>query len=811
MSRTILLLALLLTLPLVVVEGQSIQYQTPPQVIADLADADPTPGVSISPNRGSMLLMHRPPMPGIAQVAQSELRLGGLRINPATYGGSRSRYYTGLSYKTMGQDQPQLVAGFPESPHLENVSWSPDATRVACTHTGLDGIELWIVDVNTLTASRLGSMHVNDVFPGQPFQWSSDSRHLLVKSTVAGDLPPEKDQVPAGPVVQENEKGSAPVRTYQDMLKNPHDEEVFAHYTSSELWLINVENGAKTLFHGRAIHSGMQISPDGEYVMITTLKRPFSYIVPYYRFAQEVGIYDRQGNEVKRLADIPASENIPKGFNAVRLGPRSFSWRNDKPATVYWVEARDGGDPKAEVDVRDQLFMLRAPFTAEARASIDFALRYGGISWGSDDLAIAREYWWSTRREIISAFAPEAEVARKNVLFDRLYEDRYSDPGDFEMTRNHLGRSVLLRSADGHLYLSGMGASEEGNRPFIDKFDPGAKTTSRLWRSEPPIYEIPVGFIDEEAGLVLTRREQKEVQPNFYLRSLKDGSILPITDFPNPYLGLQGVSKELVRYQRDDGIDLTGTLYLPAGYESQDDGPLPTLMWAYPREFKSKGAASQVRNSPHEFLRLYSGSPIFWVTRGYAVFDNFAMPIIGEGDEQPNETFTTQLVQGASAAIDKLVEMGVTDRNRIGVGGHSYGAFMTANLLAHSDLFAAGIARSGAYNRTLTPFGFQAEERTYWEAPEVYYTMSPFMHADKIKEPLLLIHGVADNNSGTYPMQSERFYAALKGHGSSVRLVMLPAESHGYRARESIMHMLWEQDAWLEKHVKNRQLDFKKP
>jgi dipeptidyl aminopeptidase/acylaminoacyl peptidase len=192
------------------------------------------------------------------------------------------------------------------------------------------------------------------------------------------------------------------------------------------------------------------------------------------------------------------------------------------------------------------------------------------------------------------------------------------------------------------------------------------------------------------------------------------------------------------------------------------------------------------------------------VARGYAVFDDPSMPIIGEGDKEPNDSFVKQLVMSAEAAVNKLVELGIADRRKIAIGGHSYGAFMTANLLAHSDLFAAGIARSGAYNRTLTPFGFQREERTYWEAPEVYYNMSPFMHADKINEPMLMIHGHADNNSGTFPIQSERMFAAMKGHGGKARLVMLPHESHGYRARESILHVLWETDQLLENYVKNR-------
>ena len=786
--------------------AQNIPYQSPPQAIKDLLEAPLTPAMSISPDKSTLLLLQQPSMPSIEEVAEEELRIGGLRINPRTNGGSRSRFYDGMSLKTITDKSERAVQGLPVSPHIENVSWAPNGKHIAFTHTVVDGLELWLIDVSSGIARKVTEGQINDAISGTPYQWFPDGGRILAKLTVSGrGSTPEKPRTPAGPVIQENSKGAAPVRTYQDLLKNPFDESLFAYFTDAELSIISVETGDVNATGVKGIFLDLDISPDGKHLLTAEINRPFSYIVPYYRFAQKVAVYNIDSlSQSVIIADIPASENIPKGFNAVRLGPRSHAWRADKPATLYWVEAQDGGDPNVEATVRDQLFTLEAPFTAKGVASIPFTLRYAGISWGSDDLAMAREYWWSTRREMVSVWKPGSREISKEVLFDRSYEDRYSDPGDFQTTLNEYGRSILQTDESGQLYLVGIGASSEGNRPFIDQFDLTTKQSTRLWRSAAPYYEIPSVLLDLKKGLFLTRRESKTVQPNFYIQSWKNRKIDQITEFPNPYAAMEGVTKELVSYKRKDGIELTGTLYLPSGYDKEKDGALPVLMWAYPREYKSKTAAGQVRNSPYEFLRLYYGSPIYWVMQGYAVFDNFAMPIIGEGDEESNDKFVPQLVQGAEAAIDKIVEMGVADRQRLAVGGHSYGAFMTANLLAHSDLFAAGIARSGAYNRTLTPFGFQAEERTFWEAPDVYFTMSPFMHADKIKEPLLLIHGDADNNSGTYPMQSERFYSALKGHGATVRLVMLPNESHGYRAKESIMHMMWEMNQWLDKHVKNR-------
>lgn len=785
--------------------GQSIKYQSPPDVINDLIDVDPTPGVSLSPDRKTMLMLQPASLPGIQEVSQKELRIGGLRINPQTNGGSRGRYYVKLTLKDLTTNETREVSGLPDHTHIENLSWSPKSNRVVFTRTSSKGLQLWMLDVEAGEANQLTEGNINDAISGIPYVWHPDGNRIVATfiSEDRGDAPRLPDK-PAGPVVQENESGAAPVRTYQDLLSSPHDEALFEYYTTGELALVDLGTGASHPLNIQGIISDLDLSPDGKYLLIERIQKPYSYIVPYYRFAHQVDLYDLDGQLVKNVAKLPAAEKIPKGFNAVAEGPRNFSWRADAPATLYWVEAQDGGDPNKEAEVRDQLFLWQAPFQGKPLPSITFSLRYRGITWGDGTSAIASESWWSTRQQKISHWAPDENSQAKTILFDRSYEDRYTDPGSFATTRNEVGRSVLLMNGDGHLYLTGLGASEEGNRPFVDRYDPAAKTSERLWRSEAPFYEIPVTIIDQDNGTILTRRESKDAPPNFFFRNLKNGALTQITHFTNPYESLKNVKKELIHYQRADGIELTGTLYTPPGYDASRDGRLPVLMWAYPREYKSKDAASQVRNSPYEFLRIYYGSPIFWALRGYAVFDNFAMPIIGEGDTEPNQTFVPQLVQGAQAAINKIVELGVADPKRIGVGGHSYGAFMTANLLAHCDLFAAGIARSGAYNRTLTPFGFQSEQRTYWEAPDVYNTMSPFMHANKIREPLLMLHGEADNNSGTYPMQSERFYAALKGHGATVRLVMLPHESHGYRAKESILHMLWEMDQWLEKYVKNR-------
>jgi dipeptidyl aminopeptidase/acylaminoacyl peptidase len=520
--------------------------------------------------------------------------------------------------------------------------------------------------------------------------------------------------------------------------------------------------------------------------------------VPHYRFPQLFQVVDLTGAVVKKVYDAPLADNIPNGFNAVQTGPRNHGWREDMPATIYWAEAQDGGDPKTKAEVRDKIFTLDAPFTAKPTELTSTNLRYAGVEWGDDQTALVYEYWWADRKLKVQQLNPSTKA--KKILFEYSTQDAYNDPGDIVSTHNAYGRPVMLVDK-GNIYLTGRGSSPEGDLPFLDKMNLATGKKTRMWRCEAPYYERVVTLLDSKKGSFVTSRESNEENPNYFLRTANSKKLTQLTEFPHPYPQIKDVKKQVLKYKRDDGVDLTANLYLPPGYK-KEDGPLPAFLWAYPEEFKSKDNASQVTGSPHSFTRIGWGSAIYWVVRGYAILDDASIPIVGEGDKEPNDTYIQQLVSSAKAAVDYGASLGYVDPSRVAIGGHSYGAFMTANVLAHSDIFKAGIARSGAYNRTLTPFGFQAEQRTYWEAPEVYFNMSPFSFADKINEPILMTHGMADNNSGTFPIQSERLYNAIKGHGGTARYVQLPFEAHGYRAKESILHMLWEMDNWLETYVK---------
>lgn len=775
-------------------------YQRPPEEIAKLVEAPLTPVVSLSPDRNWMFMLEQSDYPSIEELSRPELRIAGVRINPDNFGQSRLQYATGIKVKNLKDMKEYSIANLPSDLQLTNLSFSPDAKKAAFLQTYADKIELWVIDLATFSAKRLTEKKINATLTN-PVSWLSNSNTVVFLGTATeGKTLPIKSRVPEGPVIEENLGKKAPSRTYQDLLKNPHDETLFDYYCTSQLWSVSLDGTEKAI--GKpAVYNQQSASPDGTMILTKSIVRPYSYLVPSGLFPATVQILDLNGNVVKKLADIPLGDNIPVGFNSAIKGQRQHVWRADAPATVVWVEAQDGGDPKAKADIRDIIYELKAPFNSTPVMFAKLSLRYAGILWGNEKNAVINEMWWSDRR-VRQTLVNPSNPSQSKVIFDGSYEDVYNDPGDFLMTQNAAGKSVMVISPDNSAFLSGRGSSPEGDHPFLDKLDLQSGKTTRLWKCENPHYETVVSVIDPKKVTFLTSRESPEENPNYYLRTAGSKNMTKVTNFPHPYPQLSGVKKQILRYKRADGVDLTADLYLPPGYNKEKDGPLPAFLWAYPVEFKSKESAGQVKGSQYTFTRIASGSPLFWIVRGYAVLNNTSIPIVGEGDKQPNDTYVEQLVGSAKAAIEYAASLGYVDPNRVGVGGHSYGAFMTANLLAHSNLFKAGIARSGAYNRTLTPFGFQREERTYWEAPEVYYNMSPFSFADKIKTPLLLIHGEADNNSGTFPIQTERLYNAVKGHGGTARYVLLPYESHGYRAKESIMHMLWEMDNMLETYVK---------
>ncbi len=771
------------------------QYQRPPETVLSLLHTPPIPSVSISPNRQFLLMAERLSYPPVSEMAIPVLKLAGLRINPANRGPWQQPRITGLRLRVI-PDGPESAIELPPDVRIGLIGWSPDSRYYAFTIVRLDVIELWILDTHDASARPLGNNIQLNMTYGVPAQWTSDSLALLVQLPAFREhQKPIAPLAPFGPVAEEASGKSGPVRTWTDLLRSSFDETLFEFYCTSQLALISVNTGQSTLIGSPAIFSDIDPSPEGDQILVVRHEKPWSFSLPCGRFPRRIEIWNHAGIIVHTLAVRPLEDRIP--IEGVPEGPRSAGWHPAAPATLIWLEALDGGDPNREAEFRDALMAHAAPFTASAVEMIRSRHRCMGVHWGETGyLALLKEFDRDRRWTTTWRFDPTKPDTNPQLLWDRSVNDRYGDPGSPLLKVLPNGRRVL-RLHDDCLFLEGHGATPHGDRPFLNRFNLRTGETQSLFNCDDSAMESVVALLDEDGSRFLTQMETPTSPPNYRIRSLTKEP-QAVTTFSDPVPHLRNVHREIVSYQRSDGVTLSFTLYLP--HNAIPGKPLPTLLWAYPREFNDPETAGQISGSTKRFTSFLGASHLFLLTQGYAILDNATMPVVGTPDVA-NNTFISQIVDSAKAAIRKAADMGVTDPERVAVGGHSYGAFMAVNLLAHSKLFRAGIARSGAYNRTLTPFGFQNERRTFWEAPDVYMQLSPFASAHKIKSPLLLIHGEEDNNPGTFPMQSERLYQAIRGNGGTVRYVSLPHESHNYTARESVEHTLWEMIQWLNKHV----------
>ncbi len=769
-------------------------YLTPPQAIVDILDASPIPPAVVSPTGETMAILTRPSMPSLSELAEPMLRLAGYRVNPRTNGPHTTPGLSRITIRNIS-DGTEHAFDAPRETSLGSPTFSPDGSRLLFLLTRYNGIEAWMMEVSTGQARPLSDTSINAVW-GNPCNWLDDNATVVCRfKASARGAPPDAPDVPAQPNVQSHGGGAAPIRTYQDLLGNAHDEALFEYFFTTQVGTIDLATGRRTAIGPPGLYQQVSASPSGQYFLMVEVERPFSWLVTARSFPKDVTIRNGSGEVVAQVARIPLADAVPIG--GVPTGPRSYGWNLTEAHTLTWVEAQDGGDPKRTVDHRDRVLSLSAPFNAEPTELARTEFRFGGLRWTEDGATLLTERDRPTRWTRTWVLAGNREP---RLLWDRSSEDRYGDTGQ-PLTAPRPGGRVIRQTGNA-IYLTGAGASPVGDRPFLDRLDLDTFETERLFQSNDDAYETVSALLSDDATSILTRRESRTEPPNYYVRDLSGGTAgapSAITSVVDPAPQLTGISKQLVKYERADGVQLSGTLYLPPGY--QEGQRVPMVMWAYPREFVDPTLAGQVSGSDNRFTAIRGASHLLLLTQGFAVFDGPTMPIIGAG-ETANNTYIEQLVASAEAAVDAVVDLGVTSPDTIGIGGHSYGAFMTANLLAHSDLFQMGIARSGAYNRSLTPFGFQNERRTFWEATDIYAAMSPFFHADKINEPILLIHGEADNNSGTFPIQSARMYMALKGHGATVRYITLPHESHGYAARESVLHTVAEMLNWANAYLK---------
>lgn len=796
-------------------------YSQPPKAILDVMRAPSPPSPVVSPSRDRLLLVAWEDYPSISRVATPYLRLAGVRIEPKNHSRHDTTGGYGIapaahSYELVRvSDGASIPVKLPEGGIIQAPVWSSNGLRFAFPRVTETSVELWIGDAETGAVRPVPDVWLNQMLGGE-LQWMPDQKTLLVKAVPAklGPPPASADALP-GPSIQESIGGQGQSSTYEtrDTLGNPHDEDVFDYYGTSQLALVDAITSAVTPLGEPDRYLQVRPAPDGRHILVSVLRKPYSYVTTFERFPRDVAVWDvgsRPSITKHPVASLPLADRVP--IHGEPLGPRQFTWRPTEPATLIWAEALDGGDWKAKVPHRDKVMLLKAPFESAPVELFRTEQRFSGLLWGErPGLALLYEYdhnkHW-TRTFIVNPDDPK-QAPRK--LWDMSAEEQYGDPGN-PVWRPLPNGAAVLRQEGESIFLSGQGASPEGNRPFLDRLDLRTLKTERLFRSGKTEFELFVGFPGPDSRHFLTWHQSPMDPPNAYLRSLGKGLKAPVgeavfasqrkalTHIPDATPEVRQIQKRLVTYKRADGLDLSFTLYTPPGY--REGTRVPAILYAYPLDYADPSKAGQVSGSQYTFTRLRNYRLL--LLAGYAIIDNASFPIVGD-PTKAYDTYLDQLVADAKAAVDKAVELGVADPDRIGVTGHSHGALMTANLVAHSTLFKAGVATSGSYNKTLTPFGFQNERRSVWEAPEVYRQVSTFFFADKLKTPLLIMHGADDANPGTTPLQATKLYEAIRGNGGTTRLVMLPFEPHWYAARESNEQLIYEMLRWFDTYVKHAQ------
>ena len=792
-------------------------YNTPPQAILDVMRAPAPPQPIVSPTHDSILLVTWQDYPSIARVATPFLRLAGVRVEPKNHSKHDTPGGVGItpcatSFDVVRVSGQQMHVALPAGACPGAPDWAADGKHFAFANVAAESVELWVGD-DAGNAHRIPGIRLNPMF-SEEFQWMPDQKTLLVKLVPKGmGAPPPEPVAPIGPSIQETEgqKGESSTYETRDTLTNKHDEDVFDYYAATQLALVNAVTGSVTAVGKVANYTSLDPAPDGHHVLVTFIHKPYSYVTTYDRFPKEVEVWDVATPAhviTHTVASLPLADRVP--IHGVPTGPRDFSWRPTDPATLIWAEALDGGDWNVDVPNRDRLLLQKAPFNVLPVEIARTVQRYEGYEWSEQpSVALLSEY--DENRHWRKAFIVNVDDARQKprLLWDLSADELYKDPGYPVYRRLPNGQYVIRQEGDS-IYLQGTGSSPDGDRPFLDRLNLSTLKYDRLFRCDKTSYERFLSFTGTDTNTFLTWHQSPMDPPNAFLRKLGNSveaaqgeasftsSSVAVTHIPDPTPALRAIKKRLVKYKRADGLDLSFTLYTPPGY--QEGTRVPAILYAYPLDYAEASTAGQVSGSQQTFTRLFQYRLL--LLAGYAIIDRAAFPIVGD-PKKAYDTYLEQLVADAKAAVDEAVSLGVVDPDRIGVTGHSHGALMTANLVAHSDLFRAGAATSGAYDKVLTPFGFQNERRSVWEAQDVYLKVSPFFFADKIKTPLLIVHGTEDANPGTIPMQAGKLYEAIRGNGGTTRLVLLPHEPHWYTAMESNEQLVYEMLRWFDKYVKN--------
>ena len=782
------------------VRAEISDYRTMPDFVKQIMNVPSAPRALPSPDGKELLLVQHGNLFSVEELARPTVGLAGILIDPK----SNSRRPLDLSERlevyTIKDGEKRAVENIPEGSRIGHVSWSPKGKLIAMALYGESGLELWVADLKSMQAKRLSDLNLNDVL-GTPYKWSLDGRSIIALTVPQERGPrPELSKHKFGPKVRDSDGQAKPARTYQNLLQSGYDIMLFEYLARSEIFRIKLD-GKYTQTAPLNLYRKISPSPDGRFILTETVHPPYSYYFPVDRFPVRVDIIDMEGKIIHKVDDLPLAFKIPHGRLSVRTGARHSAWNPETAAELWWVKALDQGNPENEAHFRDEIFSIKAPFDEQPVSRLKIPARFRNMFWGTETFALVTGKDTISGTRLSWMINPEQKDYIPQALLPG--ENEFGKGKLTALTKTVAGpfKQCLLSPDRDSIYLSGYDTSPFPGREVLLSLNMETRTEKLEWVGKVDALEKVILPVDEDDGLWIVHSQSFTEPPNYYLRNGYNSQIRALTNFTHPVPALENIQKQRLEYRRQDGVKLAGDLYLPPGYKTED-GPLPVLIWIYPREYRNTETAEKAIKDSKGFIALGRKSRMFWPLLGYALLDNPTMPIIGTKETKPNDTYLDQMHMNAEATVSELVRIGVASPGNIAVGGHSYGAFATANLLAHTDFFAAGIARSGAYNRSLTPFGFQREYRTFWTEPELYGKLSPFFHISKMESPILLIHGEHDQNAGTYPEQSERYYQALVGLGKKARLVMLPHEGHSYYGRESIMHMIWEMQRWLDLHLK---------
>ena len=829
-------------------------YVRPPAAIERLVTAPRQNNVSLSnqsPNRKWFLKLQSEGLPSIQAFGKPHYYFAGLQVD---HKANRARVLTtrgssGLAIidATTGQSRTLET---PRGASISNPQWSPDGSKLAYIANFEDASRVYVADLATGKSRQVSPRPLLATLVTS-VDWTADGSQVIAVLIPDGrKAEPQRPAIETGPLVRLTDEKKEKTRTFASLLRDPFEKELMEYYVTGQLATINASNGSIRKIGAPAMISAVDASPDGKYFHVTLMRKPFSYIVQYNSFGTSEQIWDGDGKMLAELVNRPlreATSDDDAGFGGQGAGqndpnPRNVGWMpngaglyylQQDPAPPRGAAAADSTEGGAQRGPRrkDRLYQWSPPFDAGSKkVLLESDNRMSGILFTDDAKAVfvaenptgtghvyahyfdepGKNYTiWRVRGLNASVGGGgggfggggggRGGTGADSVTF-------YQNPGTIMAKRGRAGGNVALVSTDGRFaYLQGTRYfktwQDSAPRGFVDKVEIKSGQKSRVFEGRTDMYETVTAALDDDFSKFVVARESPTQVSDAYLRDGASGNYTKLTNNKDYTPEFTAAIRKRIPVMRADGYRFIVNLTLPQDYKPGTR--LPAMFWFYPYEFTDQAGYDRTlrTNNINQFPNAGPRTIEYLVTQGYAVA-NFDPPIFGANGRM-NDNYVSDLVGNLTAVIDELDKQGFIDRSRLGLGGHSYGAFSTVNAMVNTPYFKAGIAGDGMYNRSLTPNGFQSERRDFWEAQKTYLDMSPFFKADKLTGALLMYHSIEDQNVGTAPISSERMMHALQGLGKVASLYMYPYEDHGPAAKETLLDQWARWTAWLDVYVKN--------